>query len=161
METVILFTLTIILFIVGLAGIVLPIVPSLPIIWLGILIYGLVTDFNEITLWTVSLTGILMLIGSVLDFLAGIFGAKASGASWYGVGGALIGSLIGFVVFNFFGLLIGSILGAFLGEYLKYRKSHQAIKAGVGTMFGIVFGIIIKIIIAFIMIGIFVWKVLL
>jgi len=160
MENIILIIGIIILFLIGLAGIILPLIPSLPIIWLGISIYGLLTGFTLVTLPVVLFTGILMVIGTALDFFAGVIGAKISGASWYGVLGALLGSFFGFIFLDIWGLLIGAFLGAFLGEYLKYKNSYQAVKAGAGTLLGIVFGSIIKIIIAFLMIGIFVWRVI-
>jgi len=93
----------------------------------------------------------------VIDFVAGILGAKLSGASWFGVLGALVGSMFGFIILNIPGLFLGSFAGAFLGEYLKYQKTHQAMKAGVGTILGIVFGTVIKVILAFMMIGVFLW----
>lgn len=148
-----------ILFLIGLAGIVLPVIPSLPMIWLGILIYGLATGFSKITLAVIIGTGILMIIGSALDFLAGVFGAKISGASWYGVLGALVGSLVGFMIVNVLGLFAGAFIGAFVGEYLKYQKTPEALRAGFGTILGVVFGMVLKIIIAFMMIGIFIWQV--
>jgi len=145
-----------IFFLVGLAGIVLPVIPSLPVIWGGILLYAILTDFHEVTMTIVIITGILMIIGTVFDVVAGVFGAKAYGASWVGVFGALVGSVVGFIIFNILGMLIGAFVGAFAGEYLKYKKAHPAMKAGIGTILGFVFGITLKVFISFLMIGIFI-----
>ena len=159
LSTTLLIILAVVLFLIGLVGIVLPALPGLPMIWLGILTYGFATGFAKITIWTIIITGILALIGMLVDFLAGMFGAKTFGASWYGVLGALLGGLFGFVVGSVFGLFAGSFIGAWLGEYLKYERTAQATKAGLGTIAGIVFGMVLKIIFALLMIGIFIWKV--
>ncbi len=148
------------LFVLGLLGIVLPAIPGLPLLWLGILVYGWATGFQEVTVGTVILTGIITLVGVALDFLAGVLGAKTFGASWYGVLGALLGGIIGFVVISIPGLFIGSFIGAWLGEYLKYERASSATKAGFGTIMGIIFGMVLKIIFALLVIGIFVWKIL-
>lgn len=152
---IILFIIVIILFIIGLAGIVLPVIPSLPVIWIGILLYAIITNFNDISVMTVVVTGLLMFIGTVLDIVAGVFGARMYGASWVGVFGACIGSVIGVIIFNIIGLIIGSFVGAFIGEFVRYKKTHPALKAGVGTIFGFIFGVATKIFISFLMIGIF------
>lgn len=116
--------------------------------WGGILLYVILTDFEKVTITIVIVTGILTVIGTVLDFVAGIFDTKMCVASWLGVFGALVGSSVGFIISN--------ILGIFIGEYLKYKKAHLAMKAGIGTILGLVFGIVLKIFSSFLMIGIFI-----
>ncbi len=159
MGTTILIIAVVFLFALGLLGVVLPAIPGLPILWLGVLVYGWATGFQEVTVGVVVLTGIIALIGMTLDFLAGVLGAKTFGASWYGVLGALLGGIFGFIAVSVFGLFIGSFVGAWLGEYLKYERTSSATKAGFGTIMGIVFGMVLKIIFALVIIGIFVWKI--
>ncbi len=156
MEILLIITI-VVLFVVGLAGIVLPVIPSLPVIWAGVLIYAIFTDFVEVTMTVVIITGILTLFGTLLDFIATTFGAKVYGASWVGVLGAFIGSMLGLIVFNIIGMLIGSFAGAFIGEFIKYKKAHPAMKAGFGTILGFLFGIVSKIFISFLIIGIFIF----
>lgn len=149
--------LVFVIFVVGLAGIVIPVIPSLPVIWGGILLYAILTDFTEVTMTVVIVTGIFMIIGTVLDFISGVFGAKMYGASWVGVFGAAIGSIIGLIIFNIIGMLLGSFIGAFIAEYIRYRKAHPALKAGFGTIAGFVFGVAVKIFISFFMIIVFIF----
>jgi len=120
--------------------------------WGGILLYVILTDFEKVTITIVIVTGILTVIGTVLDFVAGIFDTKMCVASWLGVFGALVGSSVGFIISN----ILGIFIGAFIGEYLKYKKAHLTMKAGIGTMLGLVFGIVLKIFSSFLMIGIFI-----
>jgi uncharacterized protein YqgC (DUF456 family) len=142
---------------VGIAGIVLPAIPGLPIVWAGVLFYGFFTDFAEVTPMILVVTGVLTLLGVGLEFSANALGAKTFGASWFGVVGAFIGGLVGFAMFFIPGLFVGSFFGAFIGEFTRYKKTHSAIKAGIGTILGIIFGTIIKIIILFFILGIFVF----
>lgn len=148
---------TLIIFIIGVAGIVLPVIPGLPIVWAGVLFYGIVTDFAEITPTIVIITGVLAAAGVLLEFVANALGAKIYGASWWGVTGAILGGLVGLILLNIPGIFIGSFAGAFIGEYLKNKKIHSAAKAGVGTIIGIIFGTVTKVIILFFMLGIFIW----
>jgi len=153
--SIILLVTVILIFVVGIIGIVLPVIPSLPVVWGGIFLYGLFTNFSKITITVVIITGILMIVGTTLDFVAGIFGARVYGASWRGILGALLGTIVGLIVFNIIGMIIGGFLGAMIGEYLCYKKMHLAFKAGIGTIVGFVFGVVIKVVIAFSMISIF------
>lgn len=154
--SVILLIVTFVIFVIGIVGIVMPAIPSLPVIWMGILLYAIFTNFDQVTWIAVVITGIFMVIGTVADALAGVFGAKAYGASWYGVVGAVIGGVFGIFVLNIFGLFLGSFIGAFVGEFIRYKRAHHAVKAGIGTIIGFIFGIAIKIFVSFLMIGIFI-----
>lgn len=153
---ILLLSITIIIFLIGISGIVLPAIPGLPVVWAGILFYGIMTDFAEVTPMILVITGVLTLFGVGLEFLANVLGAKTFGASWFGLVGAFIGGVLGIMFFFIPGLFIGSFIGAFLGEYLRYKKTHSAIKAGVGTVLGIIFGTITKIIILFFILGVFI-----
>jgi len=152
--------IVIIIFIIGVAGIILPVIPSLPVIWFGILLYAIITDFENINVAIVVVTGVLMFIGTLLDIIAGVLGVKIYGASWWGTTGAFVGTLVGMIMFNILGMLIGAFVGALLGEYLRYKKTDIAFKAGVGTIVGFIVGVVLKIVIAFVMIGIFFLKLL-
>ena len=143
------------LFIIGIIGIFVPVIPSLPIIWIGIALYAIATHFEEVTVSVVLVTGVLMIIGSTLEITASILGAKLYGASWIGVCGAVIGMIVGFIFLNMIGMIIGSFVGTFIGEYIQYKKTHSAIKASMGTIVGFIFGVIINIFISFLMIVIF------
>ena len=153
--SIVLLFLVFLIFIIGIIGIVLPVIPSLPVIWIGIFIYAIFTNFDQVTWITIFVTGVLMIIGIVVDALAGLFGARAYGASWFGVIGAMLGGIIGFFIINLLGMFLGSFVGAFLGEFIRYRRVHHSLKAGFGTIVGFVLGVSIKIFMAFLMIGIF------
>jgi len=143
------------------ALIVIPLgIPGTFVIFLASLIYGIITHFAQITqalIWT--LLGIA-LVGELMEYLAGIFGAKKFGASRVGIMGAVAGGILGGIVGtgilplvgSVIGLLIGAFSGAFLMELAIKKKPAQALRAGWGTFTGRIGGILTKIILAIVMI---------
>lgn len=122
---IILFLMVVMFFVVGIAGIFLPVIPSLPVVWCGILLYAILTNFSEVTITVIVITGALMLVGTLIDLIASAFGARTYGASWFGVVGSLIGTVIGGIIFNIVGLIIGAFVGAFVGEFMLYKKAQS------------------------------------
>ncbi len=155
-----LFILTLLIMLIGLAGTVIPMLPGLPIMWLGALIYALITGFEKIDWTFLVIFGLLTAVTTLLDYVANLYGAKKMGATRWGVLGAFLGMLIGLFAAGLVGLLLGSFLGAILGEILGGRKGPQALKAGVGTFLGFLSGTMIKFVVGCAMLGIFLWKVL-
>ncbi|NJK92884.1 MAG: DUF456 domain-containing protein [Blastochloris sp.] len=64
------------LILAGVAGIFLPVMPGLPLIWLGILTHKLLVP-EMISWWTVVLLGLVVVATSVVEWLSGVWGAKA------------------------------------------------------------------------------------
>jgi len=158
--TVLLLIGTLLIMLVGLAGVILPMLPGVPMIWVGAFLYGLLTGFKEINWNILGVFAILTGFTMVLDYVANLYGAKRMGASRWGILGALFGMLVGLFTAGLFGLLIGSFLGAVLGELLGGKTESQALRAGIGTFLGFLGGTLIKFIVGCIMIGVFLWRVL-
>jgi len=152
-------TIALIIMFIGIIGILMPIVPNLPIIWLGAFFYAFFTNFEIVDKNFLILLGIIAVIGFLLDYFSGILGAKKFGATKWGIIGSVIGGIIGFIILNIFGLIIGSFLGALILEYAQGKSFKQALKSGTGTFIGFLGGIIVKIILSFTMIGIFLGKI--
>ncbi len=126
------------IFMVGLAGSLLPVVPGNSIVWLGVIMHRLWMGADASVTWKiVILTGILTLFGQIVDFLMGIWGARKFGASWKGAVGAFVGAFVGFFVPPpLFWLIVGPIAGAVVGELAAGRTFREGGKAGVGTVVG-------------------------
>ena len=156
-----LFILTMLIMLVGLAGTILPMIPGLPIMWVGALVYAILTGFEEVG-WTYLIVfGALTAVVQLLDYVANLYGAKKMGASGWGIFGAFVGMLVGLFTGGVIGLLVGSFAGAVLGEVLVGKKGSQALKAGVGTFLGFLGGTLIKFVVGCAMLGVFIWQVLL
>jgi uncharacterized protein YqgC (DUF456 family) len=141
---------------VGLLGVVLPVLPGIPLSWLGLFIYALATSFERISIATVIVFFILTVLTLVIDFIAPLLGARKYQASKFGIAGAFIGGIVGIIVVNIWGIILGPVIGAFLGELIAKGKPKQALGSALGAFVGFVMGALLKIIVILIMAGFFV-----
>ena len=134
------------IFLIGLIGSLVPVVPGSLIVWLGVLTHRLwMGEDASITWKIVILTFVLMLIGQEADFFMGVLGAKWFGASWKGALGAFLGAIIAlFIPPQIITLIIGPIVGAVIGELAAGRSVREGGKAGVGTVVGGVMAFALK-----------------
>jgi len=139
---------------VGLAGAVLPMLPGLPFVFMGMLVGAWIDDFTRVGTVTLVVLGVLLAIGLALDFVAGSLGAKKVGASPKAITGALIGSIVG-VFFGLPGLILGPFVGAALGEIGARRGLRQATASGAGAFIGLLLGTLAKVGISVAMLGVF------
>ena len=142
--------------IIGALGVVLPVLPGIPLAWLGLFIYALATGFEEISVTVIVVFFVLMVLSLVLDFLAPLLGAKKYRASALGVIGAFIGTIVGIFVLGFWGIILGPLAGAFLGELIASGKPKQAFGSAVGAFLGLVAGSLVKLTLILIMAGFFI-----
>lgn len=154
MNATALWILAIILMIVGALGIVLPALPGVPLIYAGMVLAASVDDFQRIGWITLTVLGLLTLIGFIVDFAASAMGAKRVGASARAVWGAVIGTVVG-LFFGIPGLILGPFIGALIGEITVHGKIGTAGRVGLATWIGLLFGTLFKLAIAFSMLGIF------
>ena len=143
----------------GLSGIILPVIPSTPLIWSGVFIYAVFDGFESISWLLLLIFAILTVISLILDYFGGIIGAKKYGATKWGLIGSVIGGIAGFFMGGIVGLIFGPFFGAVLLELIFGKDLRGAFKSGVGTLVGFLGGVIAKLTIGVIMIGIFIWKV--
>ena len=129
---------TSLIFLLGLAGCLLPVVPGSLIVWLGVLVHRLWIGPEDSVTWKiVAITGVIMLIGQIADFVMGIWGARKFGATWKGALGAFLGAFVGFFIPPpLFWLIVGPVIGAIIGELAAGRSFRDGGKAGVGTVIG-------------------------
>ncbi len=148
-----------VLIIAGLAGIILPVLPGVLLIFAGMLVYGYAGDFEVIStgflLWMLLLT----LASYALDSMAGLIGARRSGATRAGTIGAFLGGIAGLFLFPPYGLLLGPALGALLGELLAGNQKEQAARASLGTIMGMLAGTVLKLTIGVSMIFLFIARI--
>ncbi len=148
------------LLLIGASGVFLPILPGVPLAWLGIFIYALVTGFEAISITTVVVFFVLSAFTLVLDFVAPMLGAKKYRASKFGIFGAFAGALIGIFTLGFWGIIVGPLAGAFAGELVAKGDVPRAFGSAAGSFVGCIAGSLVKIVLIFIMAGFFVASVM-
>lgn len=148
------YALAVILVLVGIAGVILPALPGLPLVFVGMLLAAWAGDFRQIGWVTLVVLGLLTLLSIAADLFATMVGARRVGASKKALLGTVIGTFAG-LFFMPVGLLAGPFVGALLGELWHSREIGQAAKVGLGTWLGILLGTVLKLGLAFAMLGLF------
>jgi uncharacterized protein YqgC (DUF456 family) len=124
------------LMLVGLAGVVLPVLPGLGLVWLAALGYGLLVGWGSSGPWLFALITVLGAGGLAAEMWMTAAGAKVGKASlWALVVGAGL-AIVGLVVFNVLGAAVGLVVGVLVYEYLRAQDWRQAANAAAGTAAG-------------------------
>lgn len=155
MNAALLWALSALLIVAGLAGTVLPALPGTAFVLAGIVLGAWIDDFTRVPLWVVGLCTVLAVLAWVLDYVAGLLGARRAGASKQALIGAAVGTVVGLFM-GLIGVLFMPLVGAAVGEYLARKDQRQALNVGVATWLGIMAGLLAKVVLACMMIGIFI-----
>jgi uncharacterized protein len=155
LEITLLWILCAALIVAGLAGTVLPVLPGTVLVWGGIVLGAWIDDFQRVGTTTLVVVTVLAALAWVLDYVAGLLGARKAGASRQALLGAAIGTVVGLFM-GVVGVLFMPLVGAALGEYLAQKDQTRAVRVGVATWLGIMLGLLAKVVLAFIMVGLFV-----
>ena len=158
--TVVLWIVAVLLIAVGVAGTILPAIPGVTLVFLGMLLGAWIDDFARIPVWLVVVFGVLTAVAWAVDYFAAAAGAKKAGASKLAVIGAMIGTVAG-IFTGLVGLLFMPLVGAAIGEFIAQRDLRRAGTVGVATWLGLLVGTAVKVAIVFAMIGAFVVALLL
>ena len=144
--------LGIVLVAAGLAGLILPALPGMPLVFAGAVAIAAADGFTRVGYVSLAVLAVLAAAGMVLDHLAGVLGARRFGASRWGIIGSLAGLVAG-LPFGLVGIVFGPALGALALEFARDRELRRAARAGTGVLVGFVLGTIGKYAIASVMIG--------
>ncbi len=161
------FWLAIAAMLIGLIGVVLPIIPGVGFIWLVILIYAIAEGFATIDPITFVALTILGAVGVTTDIWIGQIGAKAGGASFssivIGILLGAVGALFGAVFLGVGalpGFVIGAVTGVVLNEWYTHEDWKEAFKAGGGWLIGCALSGGVQLVISVLMMAIFIWQAL-
>ena len=149
------YILAAVLVLIGLAGILLPLLPGLPLVYAGLLLAAWAEGFHRVGGWMLGFLGVLTLASLALDFWATAHGAKRVGGSRRAMIGASLGLLAG-LFFGLPGLLIGPFLGALIGELSLGKRWQEASRVGVATWLGLLLGMALKLMLAIAMLSFFI-----
>lgn len=144
---------------VGIIGSFIPVLPGPPLSWVGLLLLYLTKAVPD-DWWFLSITLVIALTATVLDYVIPAAGTKKFGGSKAGMWGSIIGLLIAifFPVLGPFGIIIWPFVGALVGELSQNQDQKRAWKAAFGSFIGFLTGTFLKFLIALIYFGLFLWK---
>ena len=154
MDDLVLWGLSAVLILLGLAGTVLPVLPGTVLIWGGIVLGAWIDNFERVGALTLAVISVLALLAWALDYVAGLLGAQKAGASPEALVGAALGTVAGLFM-GFLGVLFMPLVGAAVGEYLARQDELRALRVGVATWVGMLIGLLAKVVLSCVMVGIF------
>ncbi len=143
----------------GVAGSIVPGLPSTPFVLVGAFGHKLYFGETGAAGWVLGVLLAFTALSLIVDYLASMYGAKRLGATRNGVIGAIVGGLVG-LFFSLPGILLGPFIGAALFEMAGGREWKAASKAGVGATLGLLAGAIGKVACCVVMMILFSWNVI-
>ena len=135
---------TIILILLGLAGTALPGLPGAELIYLGFVLYRLMTGSAELGAGFFIVEALAVVLIWAVDYAATALGTKRSGGGWQSAFGAMAGLVLATILLGPVGLLLGPFLGAAAVELVRGRNLKQALSVGLGTLLGLLGGLLFK-----------------
>lgn len=154
----------------GLIGCVAPVLPGVPLSYLGLLLLHF-TNRVQFSWQFLVVWGVVVVVIQILDYFIPAWGTKKFGGTKYGVWGSTIGLFVGLFM-GPLGIVVGPFIGAVLGELIYFNRHPQttlseteqnknsnfnrALRAGFGSFIGLLTGTLIKVICCGVMIAYFV-----
>lgn len=136
-------SLTILLMLAGLVGVIVPLMPGTLLILGAVIVHKLILPGS--VSWTlVAVVAAIWALSMLADIGAVLLGTRWFGGSKWGVTGAGGGAFVG-LFFSVPALILATVLGAVLAEKLIARRSgRESLKAGVGAATGFVLSVIAR-----------------
>lgn len=154
MPDAIIWSVTLILMLIGVAGVIVPLIPGTTLIMFAAVLHKVLLP-ADLSWLAIAFIGLFWVLSIIADVGGVILGTKWFGGSKWGMAGASGGAFVG-IFFSLPALLLGTILGAIAAEKLLANKTdHQALKAGFGAATGFVISTIARFGCAVVMVGLF------
>lgn len=152
-----LLVLAVILSFVGIVGAILPALPGAPLCWVSLLIAYFACDPAIGT--GVLVTMLLLTIASeILDYIAPVWMAKASGGSKAAITGSMLGLVAG-LFFMPIGLIVGPLVGAFVGELQNSHQVGRALRIALMSLLSFLLSTGFQLVLCLVMTGYTLWGV--
>ncbi len=142
------------LMLLGLLGVIVPMVPGTLLILLGAIAHKLLLP-TELSWLTVGYIAGFWVLSMIADFGGVLVGTRWFGGSKWGMAGAGGGAFIG-LFFSFPAMILGTIFGAMAAEKFVAKKTgRESLRAGAGAAVGFVISTAARLACACVMIGLF------
>ncbi|MEO6001886.1 MAG: DUF456 domain-containing protein [Opitutus sp.] len=146
--------LTLTLMLIGVIGVVIPLLPGTTLILAAALLHKWIQP-NDLPWLAIGFIAVFWLLSIVADVGGVLLGTRWFGGGKWGMAGASGGALVG-MFFSIPVLILGTILGAVAAEKMFARKTNEAaLKAGMGAAVGFVISTVARLGCAAVMIGLF------
>lgn len=135
---------------VGFIGTVVPVLPGVPLSYLGIILLHL-TQHHRFSTTFLIVWGIITALVVVLDMLLPLLTTKKFGGTKAGTRACFVGTIVGLFL-GPWGIVIVPFVAALIGELIAGQSAQHALKAAFGSFLGLLLGTITKLIVSGMMI---------
>ena len=104
---------------IGVLGVLVPVLPGLLLCWLGVLLWALLGDAGTVRWLVLGLATLVALTGTVVKYLWPGKRLKGTGVPTSSLVAAGVVGLVGFFVIPVVGLVLGFVLGMWLAERVR------------------------------------------
>jgi uncharacterized protein len=146
--------LVIILFIAGYLGLLIPVLPDAPLLFVGFLLYHFLIDSHSLNgpFWIAAV--IVTLLTILVDYVASGVAARTYGGSRISVWAAVIGAIVFPFLLGPLGILVGPLVAVVVVELIQRKSWEEALRVGWGTLVGFLGGLFFK---GILMTGMLIW----
>ena len=129
--------------IVGLVGIVVPVLPGLLLVWAGVLVWAL--GERTATAWVVlGLATVVFLVSQVVKYLLPGRQLKEAGVPTISMLAGVVLGIVGFFVVPVVGVFLGFVVGIYAAELLRLRDHRTAWPSTVHALKAAGFSVLIE-----------------
>lgn len=158
------FGISVLFILIGLVGVILPVLPGTLLVWLSVFFFYLVEralGYAAIDPVTFGVITVLALVAGTSEIWLPLLGARQSGSSKRALVAGLLGGLIGTFALPIplVGTIVGYAAGVLLGEYQKHGDWDKALRAGAGGLAGWGIATVLQLVTGFMILIIFIWQV--
>ena len=133
-------------FVLGFAGIIYPVLPSVLMFWVGFLVYNFfIGDELSWMFWVIAAS--LTVVALISDVAANSYFVKKFGGSKKGELAAIIGAVIGMFIYPPFGILFVPFVFVFVVEFIQIKDMNKALKASIGSFLAFISSAVFDIIV--------------
>ncbi|MGB2840175.1 MAG: DUF456 domain-containing protein [Actinomycetes bacterium] len=112
--------------VVGLVGLVVPVLPGLALMWAAVGVWALLDGGGAWRWATFGVVTILAMVGMVAALTLSGRKATGAGAPWWALVLAVIGAVVGFIMIPLVGIVVGGVAGLWLAELIRLRDPRTA-----------------------------------
>ncbi|WP_045878151.1 DUF456 domain-containing protein [Pseudofrankia sp. DC12] len=132
-----------VLMLVGLVGIVAPVLPGLVVI-LGAGLWWTVADGGGVRWVVFAVMVVLAALGTVAKYVLPARATAGRGAPWTTLLIGAVGAVVGFFVIPVVGLIVGGLLGIYVAEAIRLKDWREALASTWAALVGIGIGLLVE-----------------
>lgn len=148
--------LIILFFVISFVGLIYPIIPSVLMIWVGVVLYHFSINPDELSWISWTMFALLTVLLFLADYLANLHFVEKAGGSKWGKIAATVGLIVGSFILPPFGILIVPFALVFVTEMVQKNTTSSSLKVAFATLIAFLSGTLAKGLIQLIMIVVFI-----